>query len=65
MSIDRRRFPARTRSPAGPPLLAVLATGAAALCAVPLVYLTIRVLAGGGGTRRIDFEIGMSANYVI
>jgi iron(III) transport system permease protein len=47
VSIDRRPFPARTRSPAGPPLLALLATGAAALCAVPLVYLTIRVLSGG------------------
>lgn len=47
MSADRRRFPGGTRSPAGPPLLAVLATGAAAVCAVPLVYLTLRVLAGG------------------
>ena len=47
MIIDRGAHPTRTRLAPGPGLLAVLATGAAALCSVPLVYLTIRVLSGG------------------
>ncbi len=47
MSTERPASPAWTRTPAGPWPLTLLATGATALCAVPLVYLTIRVLSGG------------------
>lgn len=47
MTTTRARPQTRLSLLAGPGLLALLATGAAALCAVPLVYLAVRVLSGG------------------
>lgn len=47
MIDDRQPLQTRARSRAGPGLLAVLATASAVLCAVPLLYLAVRVLSGG------------------